>query len=103
MAKKQQYITDSEIDRVATDTRKKLAAQPKVQIFIVPKDESDKEWSGVMNGHNFRFPKGEPVSVPEDLAKMIELNNKVIRQVAQLEKSFENKDLSGSMPPADGE
>lgn len=63
------YITAAEIDNIATETGKKLAAQKKVQIMIAP--GGDPTFRCTINGYRFEFPKGEMVEVPEDVAAFI--------------------------------
>lgn len=63
------YITAAEIDNLASETGKTLAAQKKVQIMIAP--GGDPTFRCTINGYKFEFPKGEMVEVPEDVATFI--------------------------------
>lgn len=63
------YITAAEIDNIASETGKALAAQKKVSIMIAP--GGDPTFRCTINGYKFEFPKGEMVEVPEDVAKFI--------------------------------
>ncbi|MEA4869498.1 MAG: hypothetical protein VB062_02535 [Christensenella sp.] len=64
-----QYLTEAEIDNIASITGKALAKEPKVTITIQPDGES--YWEGGVNGHFFRIRTGEPVDVPQSLATLI--------------------------------
>ena len=64
-----QYLSEAEIDNIASATGKALAKEPKVSIMIQPDGES--YWEGGVNGHFFRIRTGEPVEVPQSLATLI--------------------------------
>ena len=64
------YLTETEIDNIATDTGKALAAEPKVVLTIQP-ENGESHWEGGVNGHFFRIRTGEPVAVPQSLATLI--------------------------------
>jgi hypothetical protein len=65
-----QYITENEIDGVASKTGKELAKEPKVTITIQP-ESGEEYWEGGINGHFFRIRTNEPVAVPKSLATLI--------------------------------
>ena len=65
-----QYMTEAEIDSIATETGKALAAEDKATITIQP-EEGESHWEGGVNGHFFRIRTGVPVSVPQSLATLI--------------------------------
>lgn len=65
-----QYITEMEIDNIASQTGKALAREPKVTISIQP-EHGEAYWEGGVNGHFFRIRTNEPVAVPQSLATLI--------------------------------
>ncbi len=65
-----QYLSEAEIDHIATETGKALADEPKVLLTIQPEDEQP-YWEGGVNGHFFRIRTNEPVQVPQSLATLI--------------------------------
>jgi len=65
-----QYMTESQIDSIATETGKNLAKENKVTITIQP-ESGESHWEGGINGHFFRIRTGEPVDVPQSLATLI--------------------------------
>ncbi|MCE5188249.1 MAG: hypothetical protein LLF75_03555 [Eubacteriales bacterium] len=65
-----QYITEAQIDGIASSTGKELAAEPRVTITIQPED-AEAYWEGGVNGHFFRIRTNEPVAVPKSLAVLI--------------------------------
>jgi hypothetical protein len=65
-----QYLSEAEIDHIATETGKALADEPKVLLTIQPEDEQ-LYWEGGVNGHFFRIRTNEPVAVPQSLATLI--------------------------------
>ena len=65
-----QYITEAEIDKITSDTCGALAKEPRVRITIRP-ENGEAFWEGGINGHFFRIRTGEPVEVPESLARLI--------------------------------
>ena len=64
------YITESEIDRIASETGKALAGEPKVTLVIRP-ENGEPFWEGGVNGHFFRIKTNESVAVPQSLATLI--------------------------------
>ena len=58
-----EYMTETEIDSIASETGKALAKEPKVTITIQP-EGGEAYWEGGVNGHFFRIRTGEPVAVP---------------------------------------
>ena len=65
-----QYITETEIDHISSQTGKLLAEEQKVTIVIQP-ENGEAYWEGGVNGHIFRIRTGEPVAVPQSLATLI--------------------------------
>ncbi len=65
-----QYLSEAEIDHIATATGKALADEPKVLLTIQPED-AEPYWEGGVNGHFFRIRTNEPVNVPQSLATLI--------------------------------
>ena len=65
-----QYITEMEIDNIASETGRALAKEPKVTITIQP-ENGESHWEGGINGHFFRIRTGEAVEVPQSLATLI--------------------------------
>ena len=60
-------ISDAELRRSELTTKEKIAAQPKVTVYIAP-DENDPMWRGCVNGVDYKFPRGQLIDVPETLA-----------------------------------
>lgn len=81
------YITDRDIDRITSETGKKLKKEHKVRI-IIAEDGGNKFWEGGINGHFFRIKRGEPVEIPESLAKVIEQSARTMRQGEELVKAY---------------
>jgi len=81
------YITDRDIDRITSETGKKLKKEPKVRI-IIEKDGGNQFWEGGINGHFFRIKRGEYVEIPESLAKVIEQSARTMRQGEELVKAY---------------
>lgn len=71
-----QYISETEIDRITSDTCAALAKEKKVTVTIRP-ENGEACWEGGINGHFFRIRTDTPVQVPESLAKQIALSNQV--------------------------
>ena len=65
-----QYITEQEIERITSDTCAALAKEKKVCLRIEAA-HGEAYWEGGINGHFFRIRTGEPVEVPESLARLI--------------------------------
>ena len=65
-----QYITEMEIDNIASETGRALAKEPKVTITIQP-EQGETYWEGGVNGHFFRIRTNEPVAVAQSLATLI--------------------------------
>ena len=72
-----QYITEQEIDNIASDTMRALAKEKRVTVTIQP-EGGETTWEGGINGYFFRIRTGTPVAVPESLAKLISLSNGVL-------------------------
>ncbi len=65
-----QYMTESQIDGISTETGRALAKEDKVTITIQP-ENGESHWEGGINGHFFRIRTGEAVNVPQSLATLI--------------------------------
>ena len=51
-------------------TKEQIARSPKVWVIIAP-DEKDPMWRGTINGVDYKFPKGQMIEVPEQIADLI--------------------------------
>lgn len=93
-----QYMSEREIDSLATMTGERLRAEPRVSVVI--QDDGRGHWEGGINGHFFRIRTGEPVELPESLAKLIAENRAVLRESAKRVAAFrgEGKRLGGGKP-----
>jgi len=94
--KKEPVVSENTIREIENNTRSKIAAAPKVLVFIAP-DQDDTMWRGCINGVDYKFPRGEMIEVPEPLAKLIENSTKMQRIKAQHEKALEDHINLGSM------
>lgn len=65
-----QYITEEQIDKIASDTCAALSREPKVCITIHAVNGRP-YWEGGINGHFFRIKTETPVEVPKSLASLI--------------------------------
>ena len=65
-----QYMTEAQIDSIATETGKALSKEEKVTVTIQP-ESGESHWEGGINGHFFRIRTGEPVEIPQSLATLI--------------------------------
>ena len=85
-----QYITDQQIDQLASETGKALQQEKKIRMMIPAKSSKDKFWEGGINGHTFRFPTDTEVDLPESLCTLIQQNRRVLKlgeaQVAEFAK-----------------
>ena len=90
-----QYITEQQIDQIASETGRALAAEKKIRMMIPAKDKKDKFWEGGINGHTFRFPTDTEVDLPESLYTLIMQNRRVLKlgeaQVAEFVKGSGKK------------
>jgi len=93
---KEPVASENSIREIENSTRAKIAAAPKVLVFIAP-DPQDPMWRGCINGVDYKFPRGEMIEVPEPLAKLIENSTKMQRIKAQHEKALEDHINLGSM------
>ena len=76
---------DKEHKDLINETQQALSAQPKVRIFI----PSDRDvWEGSINGLTLLIKTNEYVSVPQDVATLIENNTKVLRDSAKAMEKF---------------
>ena len=71
-----QYMTEAQIDSIATETGKALAKEDKVTITIQP-ESGESHWEGGINGHFFRIRTGEAVEIPQSLATLIAQSTQV--------------------------
>lgn len=69
-AKKETYITEAEMAQSEKTTGEILAAQPKVSVMITP-DKKNPMFHCTINGYSYKFPRGEVVEVPKDVAELI--------------------------------
>lgn len=83
------HLTERDIDKIASETGKKLKAEPKVRI-IIAEDGTNKYWEGGINGHFFRIRRGESVEIPESLAKVIDQSARVIRESEKKVKEYKS-------------
>ena len=65
-----QYMTEAEIDRIASDTCAALAREEKVRV-VVRAANGRPYWEGGINGHFFRIRTDTPVELPQSLAALI--------------------------------
>ena len=82
-----QYITEQEIDKIASDTCKALRAEPKVAITIKP-ENGETCWEGGINGHFFRIKTDTPVEVPKSLAMLIAQSGRARVESEQRVKAY---------------
>lgn len=80
------YISESDIDKITSETGKALAAQEKVSIMIAK--DIGPYWEGGINGHMFRIKTGMVVKVPRDLAVLISQNADVLEQSEKAAKEY---------------
>lgn len=78
---------DKACDDATNETRKALAAQPKVNIII---NSESPYWEGMINGHGIMIRTGESVSVPQDVAALIESNARVVRESEEKLKAYKS-------------
>lgn len=83
------YITAAEIDKLASETGKKLAAQEKVQVMIALDKENPKFRCNI-NGCPFEFERGKMIEVPKDIAAFIETHANATVAAENLKKSLRN-------------
>lgn len=75
------YITETEIDRIASDTGDALRKEKQYDILISG-DGLGAYWEGGINGHIFRIRTGITVTVPESLYRLIRQNAAVTQAAA---------------------
>ncbi len=88
--KNEAIITEAQMAKDVKTTGEILAAQPKVKVMIAP-DPMNPMWRGCINGYDFKFPRGEMIEVPQDLATLIEQS----AAMAYEQKKLEDKLVSG--------
>lgn len=76
---------DKEHKNSINETQKALAAQPKVRIYIPSERDV---WEGSINGLTLLIKTNQFVSVPRDVATLIENNTKVLRDSAKAMEKF---------------
>ncbi len=84
-----QYITEQQIDEIANETCKALAAEKKVAITISP-ENGRPFWEGGINGHFFRIRTETRVEVPESLAKVIAETDRVRVESLKAVKAYQS-------------
>lgn len=72
--------SDSALDQIEKNTSASLKAEDTVRVFITPKNEKDKLWSGCVNGRWYTVKKGEFVEIPKSLEKLLRETEKVTRE-----------------------
>ena len=63
------YVTEKELEM--KDARAYVS-------IVIEDDGSGVPWEGGINGTFYRISRGTPVSVPENLARLISANNRVL-------------------------
>lgn len=86
------YMTEQEIDRLSSDTGKRLAKEARVTVTIQP-EFGEKYWEGGVNGCFFRIKTNTPVSVPKSLAELIAGSRKVKLESASKLRGYEDAGL----------
>lgn len=82
-----QYITEEQIDRVASETCLALSKEPKVTVTIRAANGRP-YWEGGINGHFFRIKTDTPVEVPKSLALLIAQSGKARIEGEQRVKAY---------------
>jgi len=82
------YISETDIDKITSETAKRLSKEPKKTIVI--RSEGNEYWEGGINGHFFRIKTDVEVSVPESLAKLIAQSATLREQSEQAVSAFRN-------------
>ncbi len=85
-----EYITEHEIERIASDTGEALRREPKVTI-IISGDGTGAYWEGGINGHIFRIKTGVEVTVPESLYRLIRQNAAVSRAAEETARPYRGR------------
>lgn len=80
------YLSEHDIDNIASDTAKALAKEPKKTIYIQSNGRA--YWEGGINGHFFRIKTGTEVQVPQSLAELIAQNATLREQSEQALGSY---------------
>ena len=88
------YITEKEIDRIAGETGRQLAGEKRVELILAP-EQGNEYWEGGINGYFLRIKRGEKVSVPESIARLIAESQQVSilaeRRVAEYKRGSGKK------------
>lgn len=82
-----QYITEEQIDRVASETCQKLSQEPKLVVTIRAANGRP-YWEGGINGHFFRIKTDTPVEVPKSLAMLIAQSGRARVESEQRVKAY---------------
>lgn len=82
-----QYLSETQIDNITSETCKQLAKEKKITVTIKP-ESGEAFWEGGINGHFFRIRTDTPVRVPESLARQIALSNQVRQFTEKAVKDF---------------
>lgn len=87
--------SELEYKRAEMTIKEKLAAEPQKTVLIIRKGEKDdKNWHGFINGVGYHFPKGEVITVPESLYKVIKNSADIQEALPGLEKAIENVQIA---------
>lgn len=70
------YISENDMERIAGETGRALAAEKK-RAIVIGETQDGAMWEGGLNGYFFRIKRGVPVEVPETLAELIAENAQV--------------------------
>ena len=84
------YMTEQQIDSLASDTGTILRGEPQVKLTIAP-DNLGGYWEGGINGHFFRIKTGVEVEVPKSLAKLISDSARVKIQSEQSMNAYRGR------------
>lgn len=90
------YISETDIDRQSVSTLKKLQAQDRVKVLVLP-DGGDPNLIIKINGTRWVIPKGRECEVPHDIYVYIANNFREKLQYAKFAEENEMKDLT---PPS---
>ena len=81
------YMTEQQIDQIASETGKALRAEPKASVTIRP-ENGEAYWEGGINGHFFRIRTDTPVQVPLSLARLIAQSRRVLVESETATRAF---------------
>ena len=72
------------------DYPEKIFGKEYVTVYIVPENTNDKVIEGCLNGHNWRVPVDQEVTIPVTVNEIIKQSRRVLREAAASQKDFEN-------------